>query len=386
MSAGELAALAVRLRGAGIIRVESYAWRDLDDPEAGGSEVHAHEILTRWATAGIDIVHRTSASPVGQIASRGGYRVVRRGGRYGVFPRVLASRIFGRRRSAVAVVEIWNGVPWFSPLWAPRRNVVWLHHLHDDMWAESVRWPFSVIGRTVETRIAPRFYRTVPIMTLAESTAESLIERGFPSHHVHVVHPGVSSSFSPGDGRRTGHPSVVAVGRLAPVKRFADLLDAFATVVERLPDAHLTIVGTGPLEGSLRSKASELGLDSSVTFPGRISDVELTALYRRSWLLVSASHSEGWGMTVTEAAACATPAVVTDNHGHRIAVVDGETGRIVAQPADLAVSIVAVLTDETERAAMSDAALARSGRFSWDAAAVSALRLLVERAEARQSA
>src|SRR3954447_774538 len=40
---------------AGIQRVHVLAWRDLDDPEAGGSELHAHQILRRWAAAGLDV-------------------------------------------------------------------------------------------------------------------------------------------------------------------------------------------------------------------------------------------------------------------------------------------------------------------------------------------
>jgi hypothetical protein len=57
-----LSRAAERLRDLGVRRVESYAWRDLDDPEAGGSELHADEIFRRWAAAGVEIVHRTSTA------------------------------------------------------------------------------------------------------------------------------------------------------------------------------------------------------------------------------------------------------------------------------------------------------------------------------------
>ena len=66
-----------------------------------------------------------------------------------------------------------------------------------------------------------------------------------------------------------------------------------------------------------------------VTFAGHISDAELVDLYRRAWLVTSASAREGWGMSITEAAACGTPAVVTRIPGHIDAVVDGETGILV---------------------------------------------------------
>ena len=82
---------------AGVRRLHVLAWRDLDDPDAGGSEVHADEFMRRWAAAGLDIVHRTSAA-VGLPSTdrRHGYDVVRRGSRYSVFPRAVASELMGR--------------------------------------------------------------------------------------------------------------------------------------------------------------------------------------------------------------------------------------------------------------------------------------------------
>ena len=69
-------------------------WRDLDDIEAGGSELHADRIAHLWADAGIDVTMRTSfAAGSPAAASRRGYRVVRRGGCYMVFPPSRAGRV-----------------------------------------------------------------------------------------------------------------------------------------------------------------------------------------------------------------------------------------------------------------------------------------------------
>ena len=65
---------------------------------------------------------------------------------------------------------------------------------------------------------------------------------------------------------------------------------------------------------------------------GRLSEDELLDVYRRAWVLVSTSQREGWGMTITEAAACGTPAVVTRIAGHSDAVVHGVTGILVDTP------------------------------------------------------
>src|SRR5262245_29490608 len=82
---------------AGIRHVHVFGWRDLDDDEAGGSEVHAHNIESIWTQAGLRVTHRTSAS-VGRppVATREGYTVSRRGSRYSVFPRSAVAQVLGR--------------------------------------------------------------------------------------------------------------------------------------------------------------------------------------------------------------------------------------------------------------------------------------------------
>ena len=68
-----------------------------------------------------------------ELARRDGYRVVRRAGRYAVFPRSVSSEILRADRRD-GLVEIWNGMPFFSPLWAKGPRVVFLHHVHAEMW------------------------------------------------------------------------------------------------------------------------------------------------------------------------------------------------------------------------------------------------------------
>ena len=131
----------------GIRRIHVLAWRDLDDPDAGGSEVHADEFMRRWAERGLDVLHRTSAA-VGLPASdtRTGYRVVRRGSRYSVFPRTIAAEITRRMGPYDALVEIWNGVPWFSPVWCRRPRITVLHHVHGPMWDQLLPGPFAALS------------------------------------------------------------------------------------------------------------------------------------------------------------------------------------------------------------------------------------------------
>lgn len=371
-----LASAAARLRACGIRRIESYAWRDLDDPDAGGSELHADEIFERWARAGVEVVHRTSTYDISREFWRNGYRVIQRGGRFDVFARVALRQIVRRRPADVATIEIWNGVPWFGPVWAPSRRVVWLHHVHRDMWAQVLPSPLDAIGRVVETRIAPRFYRRSPIVTLSASSAEEIEALGVDPANITVIPPGVDERFSPGPDRRAGQPRVVVVGRLAAVKRQRLALVALADARESVPDLTVDIVGDGPDRALVEQWITDQNASGWVRMRGRVSDEALVDVYRSAWLVVSASHAEGWGMSLTEGGACGTPCVATDIAGHRSACLDGRTGVLVADVENLGGEIASLLLDHDRRRLMGRAAIDRARELSWTAVAARQLDVL----------
>lgn len=372
-----LLAAAERLRNHGIRRVESYAWRDLDDLEAGGSELHADEIFRRWATVGVDVLHRTSTRDVPRSFHRHGYQVIQRGGRYDVFARVALRQLLRRRPIDTATIEIWNGVPWFAPIWAPRRRVVWMHHVHRDMWDDALPVPLNHVGRFVETRLAPRFYRRSTFATLSDSSAQEIAGIGIPPEHLTVIPPGVHERFTPDETRRSRSPHVVIVGRLAPVKRQRHALQALEAARSSVPELTVELVGDGPDRDDIEHWIRQHDASGWVTVSGRVTDDELLEAYRRAWLVVSASYAEGWGMSLTEGGACGTPCVATDIAGHRGAAVDGVTGRLVTDDA-LGPTVAELLSDEASRSAMSAAAIAHAGGLSWTAVAARHLDLLAD--------
>jgi len=374
-STTDLSAMVDDLRDHGIRRVHTLAWRDLDDPDAGGSEVHADEFMRRWAAAGLEITHRTSAAR-GQpeTATRNGYEVVRRGSRYTVFPRAVVAEITRSMGPYDALVEIWNGVPWFSPIWCRTPNITFLHHVHGPMWDQILPGPFAAVGRALESRIAPPFYRRTETVTPSDATRDELLELGFRPERVTAVPNGTDPRFRPG-GVKTSTPSIVAVARLAPVKRLSLLIDAAVEAQREIPTLTLTLVGDGPERDELVGQVSRAGASGWITFAGRVSQDELVSLYQRAWIVASASLAEGWGLSLTEAAGCATPAVATDIRGHRSSVVDGVTG-ILAAPSDLGAAIVRVSTDDALRARLGRAAHERALGLTWDASASGIMQVL----------
>ena len=378
-----LAEVVRQARDLGMRRAHILAWRDLEDPEAGGSELHAHRIASLWAEAGLDVTMRTSRAPGhSELAERDGYRIVRRGGRYAVFARSAAAEMLRADRRD-GLVEIWNGMPFFSPVWASGPRVVFLHHVHAEMWQMTLPPRLAAAGRFVEQRVAPPLYRRTRVVTLSESSRREIVSMlKMNPDRVSVVPPGVESRFTPG-GERSETPLVVAVGRLVPVKRFDVLIDALAKVRIDHPSMRAVIVGEGYERERLEAHRRALGAEEWLDLPGKLTDEELIDTYRRAWILVSASLREGWGMTVTEAGACATPAVATRIAGHADAIDHGSSGLLVDDPGDLAEAVGELISDSAERARLGAGALLHASRFSWEATASGTLAALVDESKRR---
>jgi glycosyltransferase involved in cell wall biosynthesis len=369
---------------AGIRRVHLLAWRDLDDVEAGGSEVHADRIASRWAEAGLEVTLRTSAARgLPAEATRNGYRVIRRGNRYGVFPGAAVAELGGRHGSRDALVEIWNGMPFLSPLWCRGPRAVWLHHVHAEMWQMTLPPVLAGMGRFLEERLSPPLYRRSTVVTLSRSSEDELVQDlGFPADRVRVVPPGVEPVFTPG-GEPNPSPLVVAVGRLTPVKRFHLLVDALVAARRSVPELEAVIIGEGYERPALEAQIAAAGAGEWLRLPGRLPLDDVIDLYRRAWLVASSSAREGWGMTLTEAAACGTPAVATRISGHADAVIDGSSGLLVP-PGELADAMVRVLRDPALRARLADGALAHARSLTWHATAVGTLQALADDARRRR--
>ncbi len=378
---GDLAA------SAGIRRVHVLAWRDLEDPEAGGSEVHIDEVAKLWAAAGVEVTMRTSAA-VGMPPDtvRDGYRVIRRAGRYAVFPRAAAAELAGRAGPRDVLVEIWNGMPFLSPLWNRGPSVVLLHHVHAEMWHMTLGERLGSLGALFESRVAPAFYRRCAIATLSASSKQELVDDlGFDPARVAVVHPGIDPRYSPG-GPESPEPLVMAVGRLAPVKRYDRLIQAAHRARAQVPGLRLDIVGEGYERPRIEAVIAELDAGDWVTLRGWISEEDKIDLMRRAWLIASASAREGWGMTLTEAAACGTPAVATRIAGHADAVQEGMSGLLTgADPVALGDGIARVLGDDGLRARLSAGATAWAAQLTWSATASQLMRVVSDEVSRRRS-
>jgi glycosyltransferase involved in cell wall biosynthesis len=161
------------------------------------------------------------------------------------------------------------------------------------------------------------------------------------------------------------------VGRLEVYKKIDVLLRAMAKLTSRFPDAEITIIGRGNARAELESLATELGLAERTTFTVFIPTDERDRLLAQARVCVCPSEKEGWGLTVIESNAVATPVVATDADGLRDSVRDGVTGFLVPDESvdDFADRIARLLEDDELAVRMSRAAMEWSKTFDWDRAA-----------------
>jgi glycosyltransferase involved in cell wall biosynthesis len=334
------------------LRVTFISWRDLAHPQAGGSEV----LIDRLAEGLLERGHDVTLMCGGPVGHRP-YKVLDLGGEFSQYARAPVTYHRRVRRSDV-IVDVQNGVPFFSPLWARSPVVCLVHHVHGPQWRLRFNRGVAEVGWALERWAMPLAYRRRPFIAMSPSTAESLDSIGVAAASVSVMINGVEMPPG-GDVDRYAEPMFVALGRLVPHKRVELLLRAWERV-RPVTGGRLVIAGGGPELDRLRALA---GLHAEVLGP--ISEAEKAELLGKAWLLVHGAMHEGWGIVVMEAAAHGTPTLATSKASVRDAVVRDVTGVLVDDEDGLVRQWIALAADPERRSELGDAARARALDFGW---------------------
>ncbi|MGH7581487.1 MAG: glycosyltransferase family 4 protein [Gemmatimonadales bacterium] len=349
-------------------------WQDLENPHAGGAEIHLFEIFGRLAAAGHRVRLVCSGWPgAPATATIGGIEVTRIGRRnsFALRGRPAVRRAIRRERPDVLVEDI-NKLPLFLPMLSDLPFCALVPHLFGETAFQEAPWPMAAAVWVAERPLA-RAYRRAAFHAISESTRDDLVARGVAAERIRVIHPGVDSErFSPSAAEpRAAEPRFLYVGRLKRYKEIGLAIRALAAARRKRPDLRLDIAGTGDHRAELERLAAELEQTSAVAFHGFVSEERKIALLRGAWANLFPSPKEGWGITVVEAAACGTPSIASDSPGLRDSVRHMETGYLVPHgDADaLAARMLEFADDPTLVARLGGAARRFAERLTWERSA-----------------
>ena len=346
------------------------------NPETtSGGETYERELLVRLGQAGVRVellLARGKPHPEG-VPNWTVHRFpIGRGLRWYVAPFVVPA----------AVKRVWDEVGfdllrvhslrYIGPgaLWARRRYSldvpVVSHHHHLDP---------SPLNRLIEKRVVEASDRVVVGSEFGKRQLAS--ELGVRTDHVSVVYYGVDPAFVPRPPRADlldryglrGHPVVLFFGGLKPRKNLFLLLDVWAPVAARLPEARLVIAGGGPLRAGLEHHARRLGLEGRVVFTGYVPESEKAAHFNLADVFLFPSAMEGFGFTVAEAMSSGVPVVASDRGSIPELVADGESGFACdpAAPDRFVERLVLLLSDPALRDKFGAVGRERADRlFRWE--------------------
>jgi glycosyltransferase involved in cell wall biosynthesis len=348
-------------------RVLVLNWRDPWHPEAGGSELYMEQVLTRLAARGFDVVVFT-ARYTGSTAQevRDGIHYIRRGGHLTVYlwaMFLLLTRRFGR---VDRVLEVQNGMPFLSRLATNAPVTVLVHHVHREQWPV-VGPVLARIGWFMESRAAVRVNRGCRYLAVSDVTRNELIELGVRAEDIAIAYNGLPPIAEVRGVERSPEPRLVVLSRLVPHKQIEHAIEILPALRTELPGTTLHVLGSGWWYDQLVERRDELGLGDAVVFHGHVSETEKFEELERAWVHVLPSIKEGWGLSIIEAAAVGTPSVAYRSAGGvQESILDGVTGLLAADHADLASKVRTLLIDDDLRAAMGAKGLARSAQFQWE--------------------
>jgi glycosyltransferase involved in cell wall biosynthesis len=342
------------------------SWRDTRNPEGGGAERYLEKMAAGLVERGAQVTilcAAHAAAPPDEVVD--GIRFLRRGTKLTVYLEGVRALRRGHLGPVDAVVDVQNGLPFFTRLATRAPVVVLVHHVHREQWPVVYPGLSGRVGWWIERRLAPRLYRACQYVAVSRATRQELVGLGVDRRRIAVVHNGTDPVLPTGVGK-TEHPSIAVVGRLVPHKQVEHAIDTALALRETHEGLRLHVVGSGWWEAELHEYAAARGGGDTVVFEGHVDEQRKHEVYEQSWLLALPSLKEGWGLVIGEAGMHRTPTVAyTAAGGTRESVADGRSGVLVDDAPQFTAAVDGLLADHDERARLGEGAYAMSHQFTW---------------------
>jgi glycosyltransferase involved in cell wall biosynthesis len=346
----------------------------VDSLYAGGAERFLVGLATHLPADRYDVTvcatRRHDGPLVGEVLGAGlRYETLGRSGRYDIAPFARLVSLLRRER-----YDIVHGHKFGSNMWATifgrltRTPVVVAHEQTWSYEGDPIRKLVDglIIGRLADVMVAVSTRDQERMISLEHVPAAKTTF--IPNAYIPPAAGDPSGDLRAELGIGSDVPVVGTLAVLRPQKALDVLIDAFAMVGERMPEAQLVVAGYGPMLETWQARATERGLDGRVHWLGMRTDQAVVL----GGLDVAAMSSdfEGTPLFAFECMASRTPMVATDVGGLRDIFDSGATGLLVPprDPGAMAGALEALLRDPARREAMASAAYERLGEFTVERA------------------
>jgi glycosyltransferase involved in cell wall biosynthesis len=291
---------------------------------------HTRNIGNGIVNVAVDLVceQAKSGHQVGIISSGGEYEVLLE--RYGVKHFIRKEKGLKPLHHINAARYYWSVLKEFQP------DIIHAHLPRETVLARILKMHFKyVLVSTVHNEFQQRSVLmgcADKVIAVSKAVAQSMARRGIPQQKLRVVCNGTLGS--PRTRRlqdlqpvELQHPAIATVAGMYQRKGIAELIDAFAQIANDFPRAHLYLIGNGPDRKMFEAQAQSTSAANRIHFEG--FQLEPQRYMLKCDIFILASHSEPFGLVLTEAREAGCTIIASAVDGIPEALDDGQAGILV---------------------------------------------------------
>jgi glycosyltransferase involved in cell wall biosynthesis len=360
-----------RVRKKGKKTIILFLWKDLKHPFAGGGIQYSFKQAEHWNKEGyqtIFLTPRFKGSSFHEIIN--GSDVFRFGGKFSNYIFLPLLYIFFFKRITDYIVDIENGIPYFSSIFSAKPKILLTYHLQKEVLFKELPAYIAWFPYLLEVYVMPFVYYNTKVVTISKNTKEELIGIGFRKKNITISYCGFDINKNKFKSKYK-KPTILYLGRIEKYKRVSLLISLF----ERLnfKDSELIIAGSGRDLENVKKRASVSPLKDRIKVLGRVSDEKKVELFAKSWVCGHTSIKEGWGITVIEGNYYNTPSVAFNVEGLKESIIHEKTGLLSEDKKEFEENLRKVLSKEIKFKDLKKYA----SQFSWESCTQKTLQTLI---------